>query len=161
MKYFRHIVLGLLAILATATATVAQNSLYERYSQQPGVMVASVSGFPLDSVSRIDVTVVEATDDEGWAWMKSEFLIADLLPEQQADLRVGSDVVQFSRRNRNNPREGAPVTGDHIDESASCYVGISYLNRSVYIFCGNSEEQSDAIVALLIKKIMHMPKSLH
>ncbi len=157
MKNLRYILLGLFAILC-ANTTMAQGSLYERYSQQPGVMVASVSGFPLDSISRIDVIVVEATDDEGWAWMKNEFLIADLLPEQQADLREGSDVVLFSRRNRSNPREGAPLSGDHIDEAASCYVGISYLNQSVYIFCGNSEEQSDAIVALLIKKIMHMPK---
>ena len=89
----------------------AQSDLYERYSGQEGVMVAFVSRFPLDSVSRIDVTVVEATTEEGWAWMRREFLIADLMPEQQADLREGSDVVLFARRNRNNPREGAPVVG--------------------------------------------------
>jgi len=159
MRTIRYIAVLLLVVVATAFQQIeAQSSLFERYSQQEGVMVASVSGFPLDSVSRIDVTMVEATEEEGWKWMKSEFLIGDLTPEQEATLREGSDIVLFVRRNRNNPREAAPVEGDRIDETESCFVGISYLNRSVYIFCPNSEEQSDAIVALLIKKIMHHSK---
>lgn len=133
----------------------AQGGLYERYSQHDGVMVASVKGFPLDSVSRIDVLVVEATDNNGWEWMKQEFLIAELPPEQQSTLREGSDVVFFARRSRTNPREGVPVKGDSIDVSEGCYMGISYLQRSVYIFCADSEEQSDAIVSLLVRKIMH------
>ena len=145
---------AMLLFVYVFTAT-AQVDLYQRYSAQEGVMVACVSGFPLDSLSRIDVTVVEATSDQGWDWMRREFRIADLMPEQQADLRVGSDVVLFARRSRNNPGEGVPVVGDSIDLAASCYVGISYLQRAVYIFCADSEQQSDAIVTLLVKKIMH------
>ena len=121
-------------------------------------MVAFVSGFPLDSVSTIDVTVVEATNDDGWSWMRQEFRIADLMPDQQADLNVGSDVVLFARRSRTNPGASPAVVGDRIDVAASCFVGISYLRRTVYIFCAESEEQSDAIVTLLVKKIMHTPQ---
>ena len=134
---------------------VAQGDLYDRYSGREGVMVAFVTGFPLDSVSRIDVMVVEATSDEGWRWMRGEFGIAELMPGQEAELREGSDVVLFARRSRSNPGEAAPVVGDRVDLAASCYMGISYLQRTVYIFCANSEEQSDAIVTLLVKKIMH------
>ena len=34
-------------------------------------------------------------------------------------------------------------------------MGISYLSRAVYVFCADTEEQYDAIVAMLVKKIMH------
>ena len=145
----------LFLMLALAISTHAQGELYERYAGQPGVKVASVMGFPLDSTSHVDVVLIEAEDDDGWAWMRQEFLIVELMPEQQASLREGDDVVFFARRSRSNPRDGAPVVGDRIDASTSCYVGISYLQRAVYIFCADSDAQSDAIATLLVKKIMH------
>lgn len=155
----RRLFLCALILVFHLNCAHAQSDLYERYSSQDGVMVAFVSGFPLDSVSRIGVTVVEATSEEGWAWMRQEFRISDLMPDQQADLRDGSDVVLFARRSRSNPGTSAPVVGDRIDVSASCYMGISYLRRAVYIFCADNEEQSDAIVTLLVKKIMHGSQS--
>ena len=147
--------IALFVVLLASLAAQAQTDLYNRYAQQAGVKVASVSGFAIDSVSRVDVTVIEAVDDEGWAWMKSEFYIGDLAAEQEQGLREGSDVVLFSRRSRANPKENAPVVGEDIDVAASCYMGVSYLQRTVYIFCADSEAQSDAIATLLVKKIMH------
>ena len=133
----------------------AQTELYSRYAQQAGVKVASVSGFAIDSTARVDVTVLEAEDDEGWDWMKREFHIGDLSPEQAAGLREGFDAVLFARRSRSNPSDNAPVREEQVDVAGSCYLGISYLNRAVYIFCADSEEQYDAVVSLLVKKIMH------
>ena len=132
-----------------------QTDLYQRYASQPGVKVASVLGFAIDSATRVDVTVLEAQDDEGWEWMKKEFFIGDLSPEQQAGLIEGFDAVLFARRSRANPRDNAPIHNEQIDIAGSCYLGISYLNRAVYIFCADSEEQYDAVVSLLVKKIMH------
>ena len=37
-------------------------------------------------------------------------------------------------------------------------MGISYLNRAVYVFCADTEEQYDAIVTRLVKKIMHQSR---
>ena len=147
--------LFILIVLLINITLQAQSDLYSRYANQPGVKVAAVSNFQLDSTSAVDLVVIVAEDDEGWAWMKKEFLIVDLLPEQQADINSGNDVVFFARRNRSNPGEGALVVGDHIDATTSCYVGISYLDRAVYIFCADSEAQSEAIATLLVKKIMH------
>ena len=142
-------------LFLTSIPVFSQNGLYDRYSVQPGVKVAAVHNFPLDSVSHVDVTVVEAEDDAGWAWMKEEFLIVDLLPEQEADIKDGNDVVFFARRNRVNPHEGAPIVGGHVDVATSCYLGISYLQRAVYIFCADDNAQSDAIATMLVSKIMH------
>ncbi len=150
----KHLI-ALLALLFAGFCASAQTELYERYSAQAGVKVASVSNFALDSLSRVDVTVLEAEDEAGWEWMKREFYIGDLSPEQQAGLDEGYDAVLFARRSRHNPRENAPIRDEQIDIAGSCYLGISYLNRAVYIFCADSEEQYDAVVSLLVKKIMH------
>lgn len=153
LRFTRAISLFLLLLASLAAA--AQTDLYQRYASQPGVKVASVSNFALDSTAKVDVTVIAAEDDAGWEWMKREFYIGDLAPEQQANLQEGSDVVLFARRSRSNPRENAPIVDESINVAASCYMGISYLSRAVYVFCADTEEQYDAIVALLIKKIMH------
>lgn len=151
MKKCKILVLVLLASLAAQ----GQTELYQRYASQSGVKVASVSGFAIDSTARVDVTVLEAEDDEGWEWMKKEFYIGNLSPEQQAGLDEGYDAVLFARRSRSNPRENAPILNEEVDVAGSCYLGISYLNRAVYIFCADSEDQYDAVVSLLVKKIMH------
>lgn len=147
--------LMLAAILCTCSQLVAQTDLYRRYADRDDIKVASVSGFRIDSTSQADVTLIEAIDDSGWQWMKSEFHIGELSEGQAESLRDGNDIVFFARRSRSNPSESAPVVGERVDASASCYMGISYLQRAVYIFCADSEEQNDAIVALLVKKIMH------
>ncbi len=152
-----HFLLLLLCLLPF-TPLQAQTELYKRYAGQDGVKVASVSNFAIDSVTRVDVTVLEAEDDAGWAWMKKEFYIGELSPEQQAGLSEGFDAVLFARRSRSNPSENAPVKNEQIDIAGSCYMGISYLNQAVYIFCADSEEQYDAVVSLLVKKIMHQPR---
>ena len=147
--------LVLIAMLMASVCVSAQTELYRRYAEQPGVKVASVNGFPIDSNSLVDVTVIEAEDDEGWSWMKREFHIGDLSPEQQAGLSEGYDAVLFARRSRSNPSDNAPIHDEQIDIAGSCYLGISYLNQAIYIFCADSEEQYDAVVSLLVKKIMH------
>ena len=148
----------LLLVLAATFHVAAQTDLYQRYATQPSVKVASVNNFALDSTAHVDVTVIAAEDDAGWEWMKREFYIGDLAPEQQASLRGGSDVVLFARRNRSNPRESAPIEGEHVNIAGSCYMGISYLSRAVYVFCADTEEEYDAVVTRLVKKIMHQSR---
>lgn len=145
----------LFAMLIVALGATAQTDLYQRYAAQPNVKVASVNNFALDSASQVDVTVIAAEDEAGWDWMKREFGITDLSTAQQEGLRDGSDVVLFARRSRNNPAANAPIRGEEIDIAASCYMGVSYLARAVYVFCADSEEEYDAVVSLLVKKIMH------
>lgn len=150
--------LWVMGLLLASLAAEAQTDLYTRYASQPNVKVASVSNFALDSNSMVDVTVIAADDDQGWEWMKREFGIADISAAQQEGLREGNDVVLFARRSRSNPAENAPIEGEQINIAASCYMGVSYLSRAVYVFCADNEEQYDAIVTRLVKKIMHQSR---
>ena len=70
----------------------------------------------------------------------------------------GADVVLFARRSRANPRDNAPLIGEEVDMAASCYMGVSYLARAVYVFCADTEEEYDAVVTRLVKKIMHQSR---
>lgn len=148
----------LFAMLIVALGATAQTDLYQRYAAQPNVKVASVNNFALDSASQVDVTVIAAEDEAGWDWMKREFGISDLTATQQDGLRDGADVVLFARRSRANPRDNAPLIGEEVDMAASCYMGVSYLARAVYVFCADTEEEYDAVVTRLVKKIMHQSR---
>ncbi|MBR1799283.1 MAG: hypothetical protein IJ761_05225 [Bacteroidales bacterium] len=141
-------------LLLTSMVGQAQNGLFERYASQSGVRVAEVERFPIDSALTVGVTIVEAQDSAGWQWMKEEFLIGDLMPAQTAQLRRGSDVVLFTQRHRQQPMQPAPIKDERVVLPESCYMVISYLSRTVFFFMTDTEAQNEAIVALLVRKIM-------
>jgi len=132
-----------------------QTDLYKRYASRTDIRVASVTNFTLDTGITADVTLLEAVEDEGWNWLCSEFKLAILSPEQQKQMDEGWDVAFFTQRNRHDPTQPAPVVGEQIDQSNTCYVGVSYLSRTLYIFCCNTDRQSDVVVNYLIEKMRH------
>ena len=146
---------AILLFLAIGLGTIAQTDLYNRYAARTAIRVASVTNFTLDTGVTADVTLLEAIDDQGWQWMCSEFGLAQPSPEQQKQMDEGWDVVMFTQRNRQNPAQPAPVVNEQIDHANSCYVGISYLARTLYIFCCNTERQSDVVIDYLIEKMRH------
>lgn len=132
----------------------AQTDLYNRYASRTDIKVASVTGFVLDSTGlTADVTLLEAVDDKGWEWLCKEFSLIALNEEQQRQLAQGWEVSMFAQRDRKDPTRPAPVVNERIDISNSCYVGVSYLSRTLYIFCCTTEQQSDVVIEYLIRKM--------
>lgn len=146
-----------IAVLASSSA-LAQEDLYKRYANRTDIRVASVTNFMLDSAITADVTLLEAVDEEGWQWMCNEFSLAQPSAEQQKQMDEGWDVVMFAQRSRQNPSQPAVVKNEQIDHGSSCYLGVSYLSRTIYIFCCTTDRQSDVVVNYLIEK---MRKSMH
>jgi len=144
-----------LLILSLAATLMAQTELYKRFASHSDIRVASVSNFVLDSGITADVTLLEAVEDSTWQWLCREFDLAELSTDQQQQMKEGWDVVLFAQRDRNNPRLPAPIVNEQVDQSNSCYVGVSYLNRTLYIFCCNNNRQSDVIIDYLIEKMRH------
>ena len=145
----------LLLFFAIGLSAMAQTDLYNRYASRTDVRVASVTNFTLDTGITADVTLLEAIDDQGWQWICSEFGLAQPTQEQKKQMDEGWDVVMFTQRNRQNPALPAPVVNEQIDHINSCYVGVSYLSRTLYIFCCNTERQSDVVIDYLIEKMRH------
>lgn len=143
-----------IGVLFWASVVGAQSDLYNRYASRTDVKVASVTGFVLDSTgTTADVTLLEAVDDEGWEWLCKEFGLIALNEEQRSQLAQGWEVSMFAQRDRKDPSKPAPVVEERIDVANSCYVGVSYLSRSIYIFCCTTEHQSDVVIDYLIKKM--------
>ena len=142
-----------LVFLVCATTAMAQTDLYNRYSSRTDVRVASVTNFTLDTGITADVTLLEAIDDNSWAWLCSTFGLATPTKEQEQQIADGWDVTMFTQRSRQDPTKPAPVVDEHIDQNNSCYLGVSYLSRTVYIFCCSTEKQSDVVIAYLIRKM--------
>ena len=139
--------------IVCATTAVAQTDLYNRYSSRTDIRVASVTNFTLDTGITADVTLLEAVDDQSWQWLCSTFGLATPTKEQEQQIADGWDVTMFTQRSRQDPTKPAPVVNEHIDQNNSCYLGVSYLSRTVYIFCCSTEKQSDVVIAYLIRKM--------
>ncbi len=153
-----HRIVLILGLLLWATAAVAQTDLYKRYASRTDIKVASVTNFTLDTGITADVTLLEAIDDEGWNWMCKEFNLSVPTKEQQKQLEEGWDVAMFTQRDRNDPTKPAPVKDEKVDNQESCYVGVSYMSRTLYIFCCSTDRQSDVVINYLIEK---MRRSAH
>lgn len=151
MTIAKHILFLTLSLLAVSAA--AQTDLYKRYASRQDIRVASVTNFTLDTGITADVTLLEAIDDEGWAWLCHEFNLASPTKEQQQQMAEGWDVAMFTQRDRQDPTKPAPVINEQIDHNKSCYVGVSYLSRTLYIFCCSTDRQSDVVVNYLIEKM--------
>lgn len=147
-----------LVFLACASSVVAQEDLFKRYSTRDDIRVASVTNFTLDTGITADVTLLEATDDQSWQWLCSTFELATPTKEQEQQMEAGWDVAMFTQRSRQDPTQPAPIVDEHIDYGNSCYLGVSYLSRTIYIFCCSTEKQSDVIISYLIRKMSGLKK---
>lgn len=143
-----------IGVLVWVSVAGAQPDLYNRYASRTDIRVASVTGFVLDSMgTTADVTLLEAVDDAGWEWLCKEFGLIALNDEQHRQLAQGWEVSMFAQRDRKDPSKPAPVVDERIDVANSCYVGVSYLSRTLYIFCCTTEHESDVVIDYLIKKM--------
>lgn len=52
--------------------------LYLRYERMPGIAASYVHGFRINDTLRVDVTLLEATTDSGWAEIERAFAVAEL-----------------------------------------------------------------------------------
>lgn len=149
-----HRIVVFVLFLSAMFSTMAQTDLYKRYADRTDIRVASVSNFELDSGITADVTLLEAIDDEGWQWLCREFSLVELSSQQMDQIRQGWDVTMFAHRSPADPTKPADNTQDS-DQQGTCYLGVSYLSRTIYFFCCTTDKQSDVVVKYLIEKMHH------
>ena len=149
-----HRIVVFVLFLSAMFSTMAQTDLYKRYADRTDIRVASVSNFALDSGITADVTLLEAIDDEGWQWLCREFSLVELSSQQMEQIRQGWDVTMFAHRSPADPTKPADNTQDS-DQQGTCYLGVSYLSRTIYFFCCTTDKQSDVVVKYLIEKMHH------
>lgn len=142
----KRIVMALLLCLLVR-AVDAQTELYNRYSSRSDIRVACVNNMRLDSVSQIEVTILEATDDKSWDWILQEF---DIVGQP-----LGQMSVMFTMRDRREPSKTAPIEHESLDQENSCYVGVDFKNMTLYVFAAISGTPPDSLLKYLIAKMIN------
>ena len=140
----KRFVVGILMIIGCVGA-MAQTELYKKYSSNTNIKVACVNNLELDSVSRVEVTIFKAMDNEGWQWILNEFNVVG-----QSE---GEMAVMFSMRDRHDPAKKAPIKDNVVDLYNSCYLCVDYNEQTLYTFISEAGSRNDAIVKYLLNKM--------
>lgn len=116
------------------------SELYRRYSALPGIRASYVKNYQLNDTLFIDVTLIAATDDNGWEWIKRDFGIQKY-GETDSDLEAwlnkkGQAAKEFDR--------------DLINDD---YLVAMKKHRLLFIFHIEELEQMDFILPIFLKKI--------
>ena len=145
--------LSLLLLFLSLGSLSAQTELYNKYAHRKDVKVACITNFALNDTTTTNVTVVSAIDSAGWQWMCDEFSISPLSDQQRDDLLHNRDVVMFAMRDAGHPGSEVKIFGENLDNSHSCYMGVSYLSQTVFIFSYSSDTQVGILVDYMIEKV--------
>ena len=139
-------VLAALTAVAVAAAVLVPrmgvSDLYRRYEGNPHLDVTYLRNFPVNDTLAVDVTLLQARDDEGWDTLRADFRIRQLPEHTQNKIDSGQDIVSVRIVLKSNP--AFPM--DTVDMDNNVVVGISRLNRVVSIFNTDTEKQIDAIL---------------
>lgn len=150
-----------LLLLALAITAAAQTDLYQRYASRTDIRVASVNKFAIDSATTIGVTRLEAEDFEAWASLCNDFGFPapsesgnTVVKDQSAPKLNSWDGVMFAQRNSLDPTQPIAVVNETMDPSQTCYIGVSYLDHTIYIFYCQNAQQANAVLSHLINKML-------
>lgn len=148
-------------LLLLAYTAAAQNNIYERYASRTDIRVASVNKFAIDSATTIGVTRLEAEDFKAWASLCKDFGFPapsesgnNVVQDKAAPQLNSWDGVMFAQRSSLDPTQPIPVVNERIDPVSTCYIGVSYLNRTIYIFYCQNAQQANAVLSHLINKML-------
>ena len=113
---------------------------YRRYEDNPHLDVTFLRNFPVNDTLAVDVTLLQALDDEGWDTLRADFKIEPLPDFLQSKIAEGEDIVSVFLAPKGDP--SLPM--DTTDLLNNNVVGISQLKHTVCVFDTESEAQQDA-----------------
>ena len=155
-------ILAFLLLTALGVAAVAAwryllperhvSDIYRRYEHSDGIAASYIHNFPVNDTLTLDVTLLEATTDSGWAVLVRDFEMDELSPLLQMLIDRGEN------------RRSATVSGANLVfsklipksvPSASAendVLAYSYTTRSVSIFHIANDGEKHAVLYHNIKK---------
>ena len=127
-------VLAALTAVAVAAAVLVPrmgvSDLYRRYEGNPHLDVTYLRNFPVNDTLAVDVTLLQALDDEGWDTLRADFRIPELPPLFQQQIEDGKDMLSLRFVSKTDPSH----TMDSVDMLNNNVIAISRLKRTICIF---------------------------
>lgn len=117
------------------------SEIYQRYHDNPHVVASFLKDFRVNDTVTVDVTLLEAKDDEGWEEMQKRFNIIPL-PQEVVDIlgekaETEVEVWLAPRNNYHLPMDDILLNNDVLS--------VSRKKKQLCIFETVSEKQIDAI----------------
>lgn len=128
---------GLSLWLPREAAARRVSDLYRRYEPNPHLSVAFIEGFKVNDTLSVDVTLLQALDDEGWDILKEDFRVVPPVEFIQKKIDSGKDIVEVFLAPKDNPT--LPMDKKNILKNN--VVGVSRLKHSIGIFNIETEGQ--------------------
>lgn len=120
------------------------SEVYQRYAGHEGIAAAYIQDFPVNDTLTVEVTLLEATTDSGWAKMQEDFNITPIPPEALAILDTnGVSIWDVPKRECS-----VQTTEDTIMKDL---VVMQYFKRKLAVFNIVSNNQKEAIISYQIK----------
>lgn len=139
-------VLAALTAVAVAAAVLVPrmgvSDLYRRYEGNPHLDVTYLRNFPVNDTLAVDVTLLQARDDEGWDILKEDFRVVPPLEFIQKKIDSGKDIVEVSLA----PKDDPTLPMDKKNILKNNVVGVSRLKRTISIFTTDTKEQQLAVM---------------
>ena len=121
-------------------------SIYYQYSQRQDLNVAYIQNFGLDKETSINVTMIQATDNNSWYKLFTEFQLESLNERQQETINAGREVLQLLVRDNINPcKEAAELDNGYINWRKACFCVVGYQSKTIWIFHTHNVQQIELI----------------
>ena len=145
---FVAVAVGILVFryLPPTVAYWRSSEVYKRYSRVEGVRATYVKDFRVNDTLTIGVTLLEATDSAGWAYLVRAF---DISQEKLSVFeQAGMDIFVWQAL-RDNPEKQAATKGDSRDTSLTCNdvvtCACSIKGNKICVFHTQSKDEMVAI----------------
>ena len=146
----KKIVICLFFVIAlVSTGLKAQTQLYLQYAFDKTLSVACIIDYRLEDDMTLDVTMLQAKDDASWDRLVADFNVAALPQNLLQSLADGNEVVLTHYGMKNHPQTPAEARGDSVDVNNSCFMGIEYREKTIWVFHYSSPEQLDYLQSKL------------
>ena len=112
------------------------SDLYRRYEHTDGIAASYIHNYPVNDTLTLDVTLLEATTDSGWAVLVRDFEMDELSPMLQMLIDRGENLVFSKLIPKSNPSASAK----------NDVLAYSYTTRTVSIFHIANDGEKHAVL---------------
>lgn len=151
----KQIVFLTLAIMAAMPVSRAQMHIFNTYAPHDDLDVAYIENMHIgNDGTKANATIIRATDDDSWLWLKETFRIASnkKVPDHNSNNDKFALVIFYV--DRQDPTKRAPKKEDNSVDLERCYLLVGdYNERTITIFLDNPGKYSHCLSEYIQKKL--------
>ena len=157
---FLSIAIAVVVIRCPRTVPFRQCSdVYKRYSQMEGIRATYIKDFRINDTLTIGVTLLEATDSEGWERLLKAFDASRDMQKRKTEAGPGEFGVWVRMAPKGHPEKKVEHVSFSNSEQMPELVAISFDNRIIGIFHTGNIEELEAVYCYntdyMVKKSNH------